>query len=174
MQTKISKVILREKSMADASNDYVWRVDEELSRLDATQPLTISYRDFLAFFEEEIEYPSPQRVRFAIYTPEGKHIGNCMYYDINPVRGEAELGIMIGDRDYWNRGYGEQSVKVLLRHIFTTTKLKKVYLHTLDWNYRAQKCFEKCGFVPTGRAERDGYRFVAMEIKRDQWKKLVS
>ena len=39
------------------------------------------------------------------YTPEnGKYIGNCMYYDMNTIDKEAELGIVIGDRNYWSRG----------------------------------------------------------------------
>jgi RimJ/RimL family protein N-acetyltransferase len=44
--------------------------------------------------------------------------------------------------------------------------LKKVYLHTLVWNTRAQKCFEKCGFVERKRVTRSGYDFILMEMKR--------
>jgi len=92
-----------------------------------------------------------------------------MYYDIDEGKGEAELGIMIGDRDYWNRGYGTDAITALLHHVFTTTKLNRIYLNTLDWNLRAQSCFRKCGFVPCGQARRAGHAFVVMEIHRNSW-----
>ena len=97
------KIVLREKDIDDAQDDYAWRVDEELARLDATRHLNMSYNDFLRYSKEEINYPSPRSKRLAIDTLDGKHIGNCMYYDIDLRQGEAELGIMIGDREYWGK-----------------------------------------------------------------------
>ena len=122
-------------------------------------------------YAEELRYPDTIRRRFAIDTLDGIHIGNCSYYDINDYRGEAELGIMVGDRDYWNKGYGSDAVATLLNHIFQDTKLNRVYLHTLEWNIRAQKCFEKCGFVPRGQSTRGWHNFIVMEIRRSQWEK---
>ena len=65
---------------------------------------------------------------------------------------------MIGNRDYWGLGYGTDSVNALLGHIFTTTTLDRVYLHTLDWNVRAQRAFAKSGFreVQASQAQRAG------------------
>ena len=100
------KVVLREKRIEDAAADFAWRTDEELAKLDATRPLNMSYAEFLRYVKEEIALPNPRSKRLAIDTIDGKHIGNFMYYDIDLRRGEAELGIMIGDRDYWGKGYG--------------------------------------------------------------------
>jgi RimJ/RimL family protein N-acetyltransferase len=105
----------------------------------------------------------------AIDTSDGRHIGNCMYYDINAEKLECELGIMIGDRDYWSQGYGTDVVKTALAHIFTTTELERVYLHTLSTNFRAQKSFTKSGFKPLRDVRRDGYEFILMEIWRKEW-----
>ena len=164
-----SKVALREKRISDASNDYAWNTDEELSRLDAANPLRLSFQQALVFYQEELAYPTPRRRRFAIETLDGGHIGNSMYYDINEAKGEAELGIMIGDRRFWGQAYGTEAVGLLLHHIFNDTSLKRVYLHTLDWNPRAQKSFEKAGFTSTGRVKRNGYNFIAMEIHKENW-----
>ncbi len=160
------KVVLREKKLEDAANDYAWGCDSELARLDATQPLKVSYSDYLVGYADELRYQSPRRRQLAIDTLDGRHIGNCMYYDIDQRRGEAELGIMIGDRDYWDKGYGSDAVTTLLNHIFETTRLERIYLKTLEWNVRAQKCFEKCGFVPCGRTSRGRQDFILMEIRR--------
>jgi len=165
------KVVLREKSVTDAARDYAWRTDDELSQLDAAAPLRTAFPEFLMFYVEELEYPTPRRRRFAIDTLDGRHIGNCMYYDINEASGECELGIMVGDRNYWGKGYGTDAVRTLLDHIFAATRMKRVYLHTLDWNIRAQKSFEKAGFVPCGRTARNGKTFIQMEVLREQWEK---
>ncbi len=166
------KVVLREKRIEDALDDYTWRVDEELARLDATRPLNMAYNDFLRYSQEEIDYPSSRSKRFAIDDLTGKHIGNCMYYDIDTRRGETELGIMIGDRAYWSKGYGTDAVDTLVKYIFTDTNMKRVYLHTLDWNHRAQKSFGKSGFRQVKQTRRRGLEFIQMEILRPDWEEM--
>ena len=135
------RVVLRSKRPEDALGDYRWRIDEELAFLDATTPLKMSFQEYEHFYHGEIRTPMPWARRFAIDTLNGKHIGNCMCYDIDTKRGQAELGIMI-DREYWSQGYGTDTVDALLTHIFTTTSLQRVYLHTLDWNHRARRSSE--------------------------------
>jgi RimJ/RimL family protein N-acetyltransferase len=171
---KGGKVIIREKRMSDAADDYSWRSDSELARLDAAMTLKIPYKHFLTSYTDEISRSSSRRQRFAIDTLDGKHIGNCMYYNIDRLRGEAELGIMIGDRDYWSKGYGTDAVTALLGHIFNTMDIERVYLNTLEWNIRAQRCFEKCGFIPCRRRRRFNGTFVVMEMYRHLWLKHLS
>lgn len=166
-----SKVILREKSLSDARNDYTWRIDPELAQLDAAPVLATSFAHYLLNYTNELRFPTSNSQRFAVDTADGKHIGNCVYYDINDVKGEAELGIMIGDRDYWNKGYGTDAVTTLVSHIFQETGLKRIYLKTLKSNKRAQKSFKKSGFNPCGYLAMDGYNFLLMEIQRKQWEK---
>ncbi len=163
------KIVLRDKRLADAQDDYTWQTDPELTRLDAVPLLTITFRQYLSAYANELHYPSSSRRRFAIETLDGKHIGNCVYYDINEIGGEAELGIMIGNRDYWDKGYGTDTVTTLVSYIFHQTNLKRLYLKTLDSNSRAQKCFKRCGFTLYGHMVRDGYSFVLMELRRKQW-----
>ena len=164
-------VVLRNKRLEDVADDYAWRTDEELARLDATRPTNLSYEEYAGYAREDLDYTSRWSRRFAIETRDGKHIGNCMYYDIDVKRGQAELGIMIGDRDYWNRGYGTDSVDILLDHIFTSTPFQRVYLHTLDWNQRARRSFARSGFVECKTVRRGGQDFVLMEVLRSDWER---
>ena len=168
------KIKLRPKCLGDATNDYAWRIDPELSRLDAVAPLSLSLEEYLKGYAAELSLFGNRETHFAIETLDGKHIGNCAYFKIDKIKKEAELGIMIGDRDYWDRGYGTDAIMTLLNHIFSETNLNRIYLKTLDWNIRAQKCFQKCGFVPYGRLIKDGYNFVVMEIYRPEFKLLSS
>lgn len=161
--------MLREKQMEDAADDYAWKIDPELSRLDAVPPLDISFPLFSLSYAEELRQPAPAGHSFAIDTLEGEHIGNCMYYGLDIARGETEVGILIGEPAYWNQGYGAEAVSMLLNHVFQKFGLSRVYLHTLDWNNRAQQCFRKCGFLPRGRLVRGGHDFMLMELQRHQW-----
>jgi RimJ/RimL family protein N-acetyltransferase len=165
------KVKLREKRLADAADDYAWLTDTELAALDAAPLSTTTFPQYLASYTSDLRYPPTIRHQFAIETREGKHIGNCTYYGIDSDKGEAELGIMIGDRDYWDKGYGTDAVTALLEYIFGKTKLNRLYLKTLVNNKRAQKCFAKCGFTPYGHFKKDGYSFILMELNREEWEK---
>lgn len=166
MELTGQKVVLREKRLSDAENDYAWRCDRDLARMDAASPVKPSYREYLACYADELRFPSKRRRRFAIDSLDGKHIGNCMYYDIDEERRQAELGIMIGDREYWGKGYGTDAVNALVHHIFSETKIDRVYLNTLEWNLRAQLCFQKCRFIPCGRISKNGNDFIVMELHR--------
>ena len=169
-----TRVRLRDKKMSDARDDYTWQTDPELAQLDAVPVITISFAQYLLDYTWELRLPSLMTRRFAVESLDGKHIGNCSYYNVDGNKGEAELGILIGNRDYWNKGYGVDTITTLVSHIFNRTGLKRIYLKTLESNIRAQKCFRKCGFTPYGHMARDGYSFLLMEIRRDQWEKTTN
>ena len=165
------RIILREKQPDDALEDYAWETDPELAKLDAAPVMTIPYDVYLTDYTYELDHQYRNSRQFSVDTKDGKHIGNCSYYNIDRFRNETELGIMIGDRDYWNKGYGEEIINTLIQYIFEQTRIKRVYLKTLDWNLRAQACFKKCGFKQYGRLDRDGFSFILMEINQKAWQK---
>ena len=162
-----AKVVLREKRLGDAWNDFHWRSQPELSRFDAARPLTITYPEYLALFREELLYPSPYRRSLAIEDQQGRHIGNIMYYNIDALHQEAELGVTIGEPDYWGKGYGTEAVRLLVEHLFAKLAFRRIHLKTLDWNDRAQRSFEKAGFAVCGETRRGGNAFTLMEFRRE-------
>ena len=169
---KSDRIVLREKNNADIQDDYRWRSDPELAELDATRPLSVSYKDFERLSKDEISYPNPRSKRLSVDTLDGEHIGNVMFYDIDLRVGQAELGIMIGEKDYWSRGFGTETVNLLLDHMFIEYPFNRVYLHTLVWNHRAQKSFHKSGFKDIAPVRRSGRDFIKMEIWRHEWEAM--
>jgi RimJ/RimL family protein N-acetyltransferase len=163
------KVRLRPKRLEDAFQDYVWRKDPELAELDAASPLQESYEDYLKGYAWELKHPSRHRRRFSIETLSGKYIGHCALFDIDENKREAQLGIMVADRDYWGKGYGTEAVKLLVGYGFNELRLEAINLRSLDWNIRAHKSFQKCGFVPVGRRMEGKLNFVIMRISRREW-----
>ncbi|MFC1949809.1 GNAT family N-acetyltransferase [Chloroflexota bacterium] len=164
-----NKVILREKSSADAWDDYAWETDPELAELDAAPVVSIPYSQYLLEYTHQLDYSPKTSRRFAVDTLDGKHIGNCSYYNLDKPRGEVEVGIMIGNQDYWSQGYGTDAITTLINHIFEETQVNRVRLKTLLSNIRAQKCFQKCGFIEYKQLHTNGYNFMFMEIFRKQW-----
>lgn len=164
-----SKIKLRAKRLADVLEDYIWQTDAELAHFDAAPVLVTTFCQYLSDYIDELRYYHASGRRFAVETLDGKHIANCGYYGIDRAKGEAELGILVGNRDYWNKGYGADIVSTLVSYIFRHTNLKRIHLKTLNSNIRAQKCFKKCGFTPCGNLVTDEFSFTLMEIYRKQW-----
>ncbi len=163
-------VRLREKQIEDAWRDYSWRKDRELADYDATRPIAMTFRAYTATLTEDLRRPSRFRRTYAIEDREnGRHIGNVMYYGYDSYLGETELGITIGERAYWSRGYGSEAVRCLLGHLFAELELRRVYLHTLTTNTRAQHAFRRAGFRRRRSVRRDGYDFERMEISREEY-----
>ena len=158
---------LRRKRPSDAEDDYAWRCDPELARFDAAAPLRSSFSDFSVTFQDELRLPSPFRRVLSVDDLYGNHIGNVMYYNIDERRGEAELGITIGDKRYWNQGYGADIIRTFLQYLFTTANMRRIYLNTLDWNVRAQRSFANAGFRRCGVNRRGPHSFVTMEARRE-------
>jgi RimJ/RimL family protein N-acetyltransferase len=172
MNIKGTKVIIRPKKPSDAENDYKWQTDPELSALDAMIPSEMSYYKFFREYVNWLRHPYEGRITFGVDTPEGKHIANCVYYNIDEINRETEIGIMIGDRDYWNKGYGTDIIRALIDYVFGLQKFNRIYLKTLEDNFRAQKCFEKCGLTAYGHREQDGYNFLLMELSFSKWQEI--
>lgn len=159
-------IVLREKTLADAEQDYEWRRDPELATFDAARPYSGSLKDYVAVFGDELRYPSPYRKTIAVEDHDGRHIGNVMYYNADFHRREAEIGVTIGLREYWARGFGTDLLKTFVGYLFDSLSLDRIYLKTLDWNLRAQRCFENVGFQRYGTSRRGEYHFILMDVRR--------
>jgi len=163
-------VLLREKHIDDAERDYGWRRDPELAEYDAARPISMSLRSYVQTVSDELQHPSPYRRTYAIEDmTTGTHIGNVMYYGFERERQQTELGITIGDRAYWSKGYGTDAVRTMLGVLFDELRVRRVYLHTLTWNDRAQVAFRRAGFGDTGQVHRAGYDFIRMEVSREEF-----
>ena len=166
------KIVLRDKDVSDARDDYAWETDHELAHLDAAPIIVATFSQYREEYAEELRFTFHNNYRYAVDTLRGKHIGNCSCYNFDKLSSEAELGIMIGNRRYWNRGYGFDIVTTLVNHIFAETGINRIYLKTLESNIRAQNCFQKCGFTRYGYRKKDGFEFVLMELYHSQWREL--
>ena len=78
-------------------------------------------------------------------------IGRCLLFDIDRVNRQAMLGMVIGEKEYWNREYGQEATKLLLDYGFNLLNLNNVMLGTFSFNERAIACYRRVGFQEIGR-----------------------
>jgi len=166
-----STVRLRPVTEADLPDYVVWLNDPEVMQFLMREPGGVT-------LEGEYEWlagvrADPQKHLWAIEAT-GRHIGNCGLHrhDSQPT---AEMGIAIGDKSAWGRGYGTAAVSELLRTGFQELGLRRIFLRTWSFNHRAQRCYRKCGFRHEGtqrqavlKAER-WIDVIMMSVLREEW-----
>lgn len=94
---------------------------------------------------------------FAIETLDGRLIGSIGLHAIRWIDRKAELAVMIGERDCWNRGYGTWAVRETLRLGFEEMSLQRIYLRVASDHEAAIRLYRKCGFQPEGLLRKDRY-----------------
>ena len=108
------------------------------------------------------------------------HIGSCGFHDIQWRHRNGEIGIAIGARDYWNRGYGTDAVQTLVAWGFYTLNLNRIFLRVFADNDRAIRCYEKVGFQHEGRLREDNFSNGAyrdtllMGVLRSDWARAAA
>jgi RimJ/RimL family protein N-acetyltransferase len=85
-------------------------------------------------------------------------VGDCGFNSVDHHNHSGEIGIFIGRKDLWNRGYGTETMRVLLKHGFYTLNLHRIFLRVFETNQRAIRSYEKAGFVHEGRLRQAHYR----------------
>ncbi len=78
-------------------------------------------------------------------------IGEVGLRHISPVHHTADLGIYIGEKDCWGKGYGTEAVILVLDYGFTVLGLHNIMLTTFSYNERAIRAYKRAGFREFGR-----------------------
>lgn len=102
-------------------------------------------------------------------------IGTFAFDHIDWRNRSAEFGIMIGEKVYWNQGYGTEAVRLLAQHGFNTLNLNRIFLHVFQNNPRAIRVYEKAGFIHEGRERQAEFKdgkyidVLVMSMLRDEF-----
>lgn len=170
------RIRLRAVEREDLPKFHEWINDPEVTRgLVLNMPM--SMRDETDWFEG-LAKRDPLQKPLAIEIRKGKAwklIGNCGVFDIEPANRSAELGIMIGDKGEWSKGYGAEAMTLLLQHCFETLNLHRAQLKVYAENVRAVRSYEKAGFALEGRMREAVYKHgkyddvLVMSVLRSEW-----
>lgn len=150
-----------------------WDNDSEYQRLfNSEAALRYNPAQVKKFYEEEI---SSMQVFVIERLEDGRRIGIIDLSGFNWVVGNAWVGIGIGERELWGKGYGTDAMQVILRYAFEELNLRRVTLDVFEVNQRGIASYEKAGFRHEGRIPggllKAGKRcdMIYMGILRREW-----
>lgn len=154
-----------------------WSRDSEFRRLLDSGVLPLpSAKNAQTWLEKELEEESNNQYWFSIRKlDDDKLLGDVDLYVHNWQSRDAFVGLGIGEREFWGKGYGTDAMKVILRYAFTEINLKRVSLTVFEYNPRAIRSYEKAGFRHEGRLRgalnKEGRRWdiLCMGILREDW-----
>lgn len=102
-------------------------------------------------------------------------VGNCGLIAIDWQNRSAEIGIHIGEKEYWDQGFGTKSMRLMLKHGFNNLNLHRLWLRVFEINQRAIRSYEKAGFIQEGKFRQAQYldgKYVdvmIMSMLQNEW-----
>lgn len=168
------RLYLSPTSVDDAAKYVEWLNNHEISKYLGGTSRIYNLEDEKKWIEET----NQNGYVFAIVSKDkDKLIGNCGFVSLDKFKGNAEIGIFIGDNDYLGKGYGTEILKALVKYGFDHLLLNNIMLKVFSFNERAIKSYKKVGFKEFGRRhkcyniENTWYDEIYMEILREDFYK---
>jgi len=150
------KTVLRKLKRIDLERSMAWLKDPSTNKFLSQDFNNLTIEQEEAWYD--IIQNSKNDLVFAILDKNGlKYIGNCALHKIDLEKHTCEIGIVIGERKYWNRGFGSDAIKSVVQFAFKDLNLSNILLNVYRYNKRAIKAYKKCGFVQVKVLEKNHF-----------------
>jgi len=151
-------VYLRPLIIEDANGSYVnWFNDPQVCEGNSHHRYPYTKQAALNYIEEAQRFD--KALILAIVERETqKHVGNISLQKIDLVARTAEFAIVIGEREFWGKGFSKQASRLLLDHAFLTLNLNRVYCGTYENNIAMQNLAKYLGMKEEGRRRKATYK----------------
>ncbi len=169
------KVYLRPSERGDLDDFVRWFNDAETMRYLAMRaPMGRAAEE--RWFDGMLERHGKRDYHFVICLLEGgRAIGTVGLHEIDEENGTAASGIAIGEKGEWDKGYGTDALNAIADFGFGELRLERIWLDVYEGNARAQRSYEKAGFITEGTMRRalfkggDHADVLRMALLRDEW-----
>jgi RimJ/RimL family protein N-acetyltransferase len=148
------RIMLRAWEKGDKEFFWRWFNDPEVTIFLGNAYPAISLEQEERFFDN----PPPGDHLYSIIIREsGILIGNCSLHRVDSKNRSAEVGIVIGEKDYWSLGYGRETLRLLQEIAFEGMGINRLALRHVDLNERGHRCYMAAGFVEEARLRQVDY-----------------
>jgi diamine N-acetyltransferase len=170
------RVRLRAISRKDLPDFITWLNDPQVrENLPIYYPLSEEEEEkwFAATRELKVD---EQPLAIEIRHQKGwKLIGDIGFISVDWHERSAEIGLFIGDKQCWDKGYGTEAMRLMVAYGFQTLNLNRIFLRVFETNQRGIRCYEKVGFKKEGRLRQAHYSkgsyidLLMMSILKGEW-----
>ncbi|MCM8811717.1 MAG: GNAT family N-acetyltransferase [Candidatus Omnitrophica bacterium] len=144
------RIYLRPMEMTDLDGPYFdWLNDYEVTRFLETGSFPTTTATLRHYLKNIAKHPN--NVMLAIMEKRtNRHVGNVKLGNIHPLHRNADIGIMVGDKRVWGKGYGSEAMELMLEYGFKRLNLHKITLGVYADHEGAVKAYKKLGFTVEG------------------------
>jgi RimJ/RimL family protein N-acetyltransferase len=170
-----SRVRLRRHVPENLTRFRQWYADPEIARLARYQEAPMRPEEIERFFAARVVGPDAMAMAIHERTTD-RLLGTCAFSQLDGDNGSALYHITIGEKDAWGQGFGTEATQLMLDHAFGVLGLHRIALFVFEFNERAIRSYQRCGFVIEGRSResifRDGrwWDEIAMSILESDWR----
>ena len=171
------RVRLRKVERDDLPLLYRWLNDTDLMAWARFSPdHMVSLEALGKEYEKELAGEERDRTTFMVEErATGKPIGWCVARTWDRKHVNTNVGVGLGEKEHWGKGYGTEAMRLLLTILFDHEGWHRAELWTLAENARAIRSFEKCGFRKEGHEKESAYYggkyhdIVLMGLLKSEW-----
>jgi len=123
--------------------------------------------EFLPVFERNYVKGNGRQFWFIIEDERHLPIGTITYFNVDYRAGQAEIGLGLGEKTRWGKGYGPEAIRTLVEYLFSQSAFVRIYAETARANQPARRAFAKAGFREVGQIfdpRSSGDPWVLLEI----------
>ena len=145
------RLLLRPIELADVNEAYrAWMNDPAVMQYTESRFQSHSMEQIRQYVES-VQADASSRFFAIIEKASAKHIGNVKIGHMQPVHRSADVGIIIGDKSSWGKGYATEALKLAAGYAKETLKLHKLWAGIYANNPGSVAAFRRAGFVEEGR-----------------------
>jgi RimJ/RimL family protein N-acetyltransferase len=154
---KGNKIYLRGVLPDDADGNYInWMNDSDITQFLETGYFPSSSTD-LEEYISDIGNNDDVLFLAIVDNETDKHIGNMKLGPINWIHRRGDVGILIGEKDFWGQGIATELIRLITSHAFNNLNLHKLTAGCYEENKGSKKAFEKVGFKEECRREKHAH-----------------
>jgi RimJ/RimL family protein N-acetyltransferase len=139
------KILIRPLKKDDLPQTIIWLKDPQINKFLAANFEDLDLKKEIDWLNEMNK--SLKDFIFAVEDKKNKrYIGNCGLHKVDWENRSCEFGIVIGDKEYWGKTFGADTISGIIKIAFKKLKLLKIKLFVYEYNERAISAYKKCGF----------------------------